>query len=368
VGNARQRIVFGISVAVLGALVFVVASAYVVDHDYAKVAAAIVGLFAFPVAPVTWHILGERRRTARRAAEKTPPKPSSLSAGDRFWLRFIAVALIVIGPMIVSSRFGVLGSVKRHALWFVPRSEPSLVGLGEGGSRDFKDVATFIARVPAEAELVLVVHQKPDPVQNQKGGSAVLAWGNGQALITADADLGKNESVSDKIDELNDLRSKAPLPIDKLLQISVDEKTVVVASDGWRSKVDPGKGPNADLMRELGRAPQDAPFVVAFVPRTVKDAVSIRAGAAWVTIGEESISIEGRVEAVDAAAATKLVDAATAELHGKLGDIPEKCRDEVGKLVDRVHITATGAIITARAEIPQQALMGLMFCGMSFAK
>src|SRR5690349_15881568 len=97
--KAKQRIVFGALFVLLGALLFWIASAYVVDHDYNRIAAAIVGGLAFPVLPVVWHVIGERRRRTKVAAMKQAPK-TTLAATDRYWLRFTAVALVVLGPMI----------------------------------------------------------------------------------------------------------------------------------------------------------------------------------------------------------------------------------------------------------------------------
>jgi len=43
----------------------------------------------------------------------------------------------------------------------------------------------------------------------------------------------------------------------------------VIASDGWKTKVEPpGTGPSEELLGELRRAPQDAVFVAAIAPRT----------------------------------------------------------------------------------------------------
>src|SRR5256885_9961609 len=115
--NVRGRIVFGGLVVLLGVTLFVVTSAYVIDHGYNKIAAAIVGTFAFPIAPLGWHFFAERRRAKRLANAKLPAK-ATLTGHDRFWMRFAVVALALLGPMIASSGFGVLGSVWRHGLWF----------------------------------------------------------------------------------------------------------------------------------------------------------------------------------------------------------------------------------------------------------
>jgi hypothetical protein len=366
-GQARTRIVFGLLVAVLGAALFVTASAYAVDHGVAKWLAAAVGGFAFPVAPALWQFVSERRRRARIAAAKTPPK-TSLTGYDRFWMRFVVVALVVLGPMFAHSRFGVFGSVWRQALWFVPATPVDLSSLGTGAQRDFKGAEHLLKRVPGDAELVVVVHPPAD--SGQPAGDAVLAWGAKQAVIAVDEAIAdKDKDLEKGIDELNAERDKVPwLPIDKLDKISTSDKTVLIASEGWKSKVEPaGTGPSEELLGELRRAPQDAVFVAAFAPRTkitVKDVdpETIRHGVLWASGDQKHIVLAGRLEAVDAAAATKLVEEIEAVLHAKTADIPAACRDEVSKLVSGLELQHSGAIVTARLELEPEKLFGLMFC------
>jgi len=90
----------------------------------------------------------------------------------------------------------------------------------------------------------------------------------------------------------------------------------------------------------------------------------IRHGVVWASGNEKQLVIAGRLEATDAAAATKLADELDAVLHLKTADIPDKCRSEVGKLVDRLQLQHSGTIITARLEVEPEQLMGLMFCAM----
>jgi hypothetical protein len=366
--NAKARIVTGLAVTVLGAALFATASAYVVDHDYNKIAAAIVGAFAFPVAPLGWHLLSERRRRKRLAEAKARAK-SSLTGADRYWFRFLVVALVVLGPMFAASRLAVFGAVWRHGLWFVPASPPDLSSVGAGPARDFKDQAELLKRVPSDAELVIVGHQKAE--NGKPGGSIVVAWGGHQAMIVADAGLDDGEPLSKKLDEINANRDKLPwLSVDKLEEIKTSDKTILVATEGWRSKVDPaGTGPSEELRGELSRAPQSAPLVFAVTPRTKLtphdlDPDMIRHGAAWVDSNDDGIVIATRFEMRDEAAAKKIVAEVDDVLHFKTKDIPENCREPVSKIVDRIHLDQHGTIVTGRAEIPGEALMGLMFCAM----
>lgn len=121
----RQRIVFGILATVAGALLFEVASAYLVSRELPPWLAIAVGAFAFPVAPLTWHVLGERSRKKKQAAAKTP-STSTLTSGDRYWLRFFVVALVMLGPMVAIDKLDVARAAWRHGLWWWPTSsEPT---------------------------------------------------------------------------------------------------------------------------------------------------------------------------------------------------------------------------------------------------
>jgi hypothetical protein len=357
--KARQRIVFGLLSCVLGAALFLIASAYVIDHDHGKILATAVGAFAFPVAPIAWHLVSERRRRTRIAAAKAPPK-TTLTGFDRYWMRFVVVALVVLGPMVAASRSAVLGAVWRHPLWFWPETPANMA----------KDAAPLLKRVPGDAELVVVIHTPAD--DHKAAGSAVFAWGNKQLMAALDDSLADMQKDHVKgLEELNADRDKVPwLPFDKVSEVSTSDKTVVIASEGWKTKVDPpGIGPSEELLGELARAPQDAVFVAAFTPRTKLtpkdlDPAMIRHGVVWATGNDKQFVIAGRLEATSVEAATTLAGELDAVLHLKTADIPEKCRDDVSKLVEHLQLEHTGTIITARLEVAPEQLVGLMFCAM----
>lgn len=349
--NAKQRVVFGMSMVVAGLLLAVVASAYVVDRGWGKIAAAVIGLAAWPVVPVAWHAFAERRRAKRLAAAKVPAK-SALTGFDRYWMRFVVIAIAVLAPMFYSSGRGVFGAVKREALWFWPTSAAS---------------NPLLRRVPADAEVVVVWHK---PAEDGKhGGNAVFAWGARQAMLAIDGSLGEGELISKKLDDLNAARDKLPfLPIEKLVEVPVSGDTFVIATEGWRSKVESaGSGPNEELRGELARAPGDAMFAAAFAPRTKitlrdLDPVEIRHGVVWVEKHEHSIVLDSRIEARDEALAAKFVDEVDALVHFKTKDIPDGCRDAVGKIVDHLKLDHVGTIVSAHVEITEDAIMPLMFC------
>jgi hypothetical protein len=367
--NRAQRFVFGISVTLVGVLMFTVASAYIVFRGWPHWLAVGVGALAFPVGPLTWQLLGERSRKKKLAAAKTPPK-TTLTAGDRYWLRCVGVALLVLGPMIAIGRFDVARATWRHGLWWVPKHyEPStthggpLQAIGTGTPRTFEVFGTPLQRVPSDAELVVFV-QSPE---GEPDGRGVLAYGDKQVMFAGEGKaLATEGDVGEKIAELNKQRSKIPwLPMDEIQLISHSDSSLVASSAGWRSRVElPGMGPSAELLRELGRAPKDAFFVAAFIPKTTRDVLSTKAGAAWLYKKGEKLVLEGRVEANDEAAAKHLVSEATRALDKAAHDVPESCREAVGNIVKAIQLDQTGAIVTGRLEVDGGALMGVAFCAM----
>lgn len=358
--NARQRITFGLLVTVLGAAVAWIASTYVVDHGWGKIAAGVIGGLAWPVLPGVWQLVGERRRKAKLATAKKPAS-ATLTGYDRYWLRFVVVAAAVLGPMFGASRLGVFGSVKRQATWFVPAGPPP--------PRDFKAEEHLLKRVPADAELVFVMHVEPE--NGKKGGSGVMAWGNGEAMIAADDSFDDGESHAKKLEELNANRDKIPfVKVGAFSELSTSDHTIVVVTDGWKAKVEAAaSGPSAELRGELARAPASAMVVIAFAPKTkisVKDIEpdTIQHGVAWFAMDEKTLSIAGRVDMKLPADATKLHDELGKLLGAESKDIPEACKEQVGKLASSVKLDVSGTVVSARAELPTEALMGLMFCAM----
>ena len=345
--NVRSRVVFGVLLTILGAATFLVVAAFALDHVSSTIFAAIVGGLAFPVLPVVWHIVGERRRTQRRAVMKAPPK-TSLTGGDRFWMRFAAVVLVVIGPMVAIGRGGVVRAVWRHGLWFIPAAEP--------GPRD---TSALLRHVPGDAELVVIVHERDD----KHDGDGVLAWGNGQVMAAADGKLTEAPTPQGIADLNTELKNQHWLASETVQLVSTSDTSIVASSPGWRGKVESlSGGLSPELDREVARAPHGTVFVAAFVPKTTRDALSIRTGVVWATRENENLVVEARVEATDDAAAAKLVIEGKAALHLDTKAIPERCVDPVGKIADQIHFTQAGPVVTLRAIVPSTTMFGLLMC------
>lgn len=337
---------FGIGVALFGALTFLAASAFVVSRDQPKWLAAIVGALAFPVLPAVWHVLGERKRKHRIADAKTPPK-STLASTDRYLLRAIAVVLVVIGPMVAIGGFGFVRGVWTNKGWFIPRYELAV-------SDD------LLAHVPADAEAVITIR---DPEAKEKG-SALLAWGDRQLLAIAKGDaLDKEEDAAKKIAELNKNRSKIPfITVDPVALVPTAKNMLAATSERWRTQIEAGTGPSAALRAELARAPSNAAVVLAIAPKP--GTVPIKSGAAWLVGSDEKLVLDGRIEATDALAAEKLLDYLRTAWKVQATEIPAKCRDEVDLIVGQIKTTRTAAVITIHLELQPEKIAGLMFCAM----
>lgn len=372
----RQRLATALVVAVVGAVMFVVASAYLVARDQPRWLAGAVGALAFPLLPMTWHVIGERRRRARSATVEQPaPRKaaSSLAGIDRFWLRLAAVAIVVIGPMIAIGRFDVARAAWHHGLWFVPAAPIAittthggpLATIGTGAPRSLDRYAAFLRRVPAEAELVVTFHKERD--DSGPAGDGVAAWGNHQLLALADAaglDANNGAQLANGIDEVNAQRDKlAWLAFERVAEVKLDAALVAMASDGWRATVVASSGgPSEAIRRELARAPATANAAIAFVPRSLAILVPVRAGAAWLVVGKDTIAVEGRAEAADAATAQRVVDDLRGALDRALARVPVDCRPAVEHLVERVTLDVSSAVITGRAEVSTGEIFGAMMC------
>ena len=336
-----------LALGAVGAIVFVVASAYVVSRDLPAWLAGAIGALAFPIGPIAWHVVGERGRRARLALEKKPPK-SSLTAIDRLWLRVAGAAIVVIGPMIAVGGFDVARATWHHATWWVP-SAPRLAS---------SDAERLMRYVPNDAELVVVrIADRTCPFDVK--GDAIAAWGDRQALLVASQMLSA-DNVDGVVREIDRLRK---LPLDKVAPVKLDGGAAAIASYGWRARVEAGDaGPSDDIRAELARAPGDAAIIAAFVPRTLHD-VPVRAGAAWLRADKENrrVVIEARVEAVDADAAHKLADGARAAL-ASAEFTAEGCRPTLKAIAADVVIDTSGATVTGRVEVPADKLLELAFC------
>jgi hypothetical protein len=352
VSKLRQRSIFGGLVVVLGALLFLVSSAFIIDRGYPKVIAAIVGGLAFPVLPVAWHVWGERSR-AKKQAEAKKPSTSTLTGFDRFWLRFVVIAAVVIGPMIGMAKLGVVRAAIHHGLWFIPEFEPGLGMVGEGPRHDLTRVEPLLKRIPSDAEGVVV------SAPSTLNGEGMIAFSNHDVVAAAEGTMLRDD---DMIRRINDaFKGQHYLLLDPIAMV-IDRDITVAATDKWKLKVDPAPGGLSQVLRrELERAPADAQFFMAFTPKTVRDAKSIRSGAMWTINRDKDFVIEARIEALDVRRAYELITEAKA-LKADALPISGDCKTAVGKILDRLELAQVGAVVTARVTIPEGTADDLARC------
>ncbi len=353
----RGKAVFGIGLVVFGLAVFMLASAYLVSRDQPKWLAAAVGALGFPVLPVLWQVIGERRRRLRLAAEKTPSK-STLASGDRYLLRAVVVAAAVLAPMFAIGRFAVIRAVWDHKTWFIPEAHYDTI----------ESTDELFAHVPADADAVLLIRDH-DEKKSDKLGVGIVAYGDHQlAMIAPEADT--TEHTADKIKQLNDQRGKIPfVKIDSLDAVTLGKGMFAVATERWRSGIRvAGAGPRAAIKNELAKAPSDAVVSLAYVPAKPIDGIEKLTGWMLQKGTNEKLTIEGRVDAVDAASAERLVDTARALWKVQRSELPETCRDELAKVTDAAELERKGAVVTFHVAIQPEQLMSLMLCGIKGAK
>jgi hypothetical protein len=346
VSKLRQRSIFGGLVVVLGALLFLVASAFIVDRGYPKVLAGIVGGLAFPVLPVAWHVWAERARKRKQAEAQKPGKASksTLTGYDRFWVRFVVVAAVIVGPMIYMQKLGVIGAVKRHATWMVPAFEPGLGMLGTGPHRDLGRIEPLLKRVPADAEGVIV--WAPREVR----GEGLLAFNNHDLLAAGEGDMLRDDDMIRHINEF--FKAQHFLMLDPIAMV-IDRDITVAASDKWKGKVEPAPGTLPTVLRDnLERVPADADFFGAIAPRTIRDAKTIKSGAFWALRTGKGLVFESRVEAVDVAKAYQLIHDLQA-LRPEQLPFPAACRDKAAKVLSRIELAQVGTVVTERVAIDE---------------
>lgn len=350
--SRRGKAIFGLGLVVFGLAVFLFASAYLISRDQPKWLAAAVGALAFPVLPVLWHVIGERRRRQRLASDKTPPK-TTLAPGDRYLLRAFVVAAAVLGPMFVIGKFAVVRAAWDYKLWFLPDNFDRIDGAD-----------SLFLHVPADADAVLVVHEHDD---NKVG---VIAYGDHQLAVIVPKDEKFESTQVDQVKEINDQRSKVPfVKLDAVDLVPMGKQWLALATDRWQSAIrSEGPGPRAAIKQELSNAPASALLSLAYVPATPTGGIQKLSGWVIQKATNEKLTVEGKLEAVDAPSAERLLETTRALWKVQKSEWPEACRDEISKLADKAEIVRKGATITLQLTIEPEQLMGVMMCGLKSAK
>jgi hypothetical protein len=348
----RVPIGFVLLVVVLGAVMFVVPSAFAASRGAPWWLCMTAGALAFPVLPVGWHLFSERRRRARRAAAKTP-STTVLTGGDRFVIRCLAVGIVAVGPAFVLDGKGAFSTVANNVGWIIPPTPWP-------GHSD----AALLSRVPADAEIVVSIHKdaeaKHGDVDAKPAVDAIVAYGNHKGMVYSPGDPDGDKDVTES--EINEQLDKLPIKIDRVSIYSKKSPTYV-ASESWRGALDTATGPSADLKALLAKAPSNALAVIAVMPKTTPELKPIKTAVGWLVMTDDSIKVEGQIEAVDAASATLVIAGTRAAYQAQRDKAPEKCREPLDKINDKLHLDQTGATINVSFEIPMSMLGDVMLCG-----
>jgi hypothetical protein len=260
--------------------------------------------------------------------------------------------ILVVGPMVAIAKLGVVHAAVKHALWVIPAFEPGLGMIGEG-HRDLSKVEPLLKRIPSDAEGVLVV---TPPMIN---GEGLLAFSNHEVVAAGQGNIPRDDDTIRKINDT--LKSTHYLLLDPI-QMVIDRDITVAASDKWKSKVDPAPGGlSTALRRELERSPNDATWVMAFTPKSTRDAKTTRAGAIWMVARDKNVVFEARMEMLDVRRAYEFLT----EIRTLKADqlpVSAECKPAVQKLLDHVELAQIGNVVDARVTVSESVRDDLMRC------
>lgn len=372
---ARPRVGFLLGVIAAGLVLFLVPSAWLHSRGVPYVLCWLGGALVFPLLPVGWHVWAERKRsTAAAAPTKGPAKPatSPITAGDRFTMRLIAVAVLALGPLLFF-RFGqTLRAVRDHGTWFIPTSPP--------GPRVLKGDPRVLAQVPSDAELVVWMRgikelqaelepgEKSPPEQPDEG---LAAFRDGELMIVIRG--GKGDISEKELDEINQqLAKNAWLPVrGKLVIRKRSNGLFVIVTEGWAASADDrdagkGNGPTA-IIERLNAAPTDAPIIAAASPSRPIAGLTINGAQSWLRISKTDIRLDGEMFVSDKTAAATVVASLRASQALLEAKVPADCKKPVSALFSRVVIDAGETSVRVSARWKPEEIGEAMMCGFAAA-
>ncbi|HUJ62081.1 MAG TPA: hypothetical protein VLX92_26425 [Kofleriaceae bacterium] len=289
------RITSGLFLVLVALLMFDIPSSYAFVRGAPWWLALAAGLVVFPALPVTWHVLGERKRKRVRAAAKIPPK-SSTTGWERLLFRGGAVAVVVIGGLAFATGGDLFRGMRRHALWLFARDPGSMLSDPALSLVPPDAEAVFWARpTPAMRDAMARIRKDlsdmPDVVVAIRGKHDLLAVERGSTQI-----LEVYASLARMLGVPGDA-----LPRSETLQSGPDG-TRWWATPGWRAKV--GTGMPVELVDLARRIPGDAVVGVVGRPESTHDADGVRGGYGYARISGSTLEIEGELimESADDAA------------------------------------------------------------------
>lgn len=346
----RRPLLYGLASLGLGALIFLMASAFLVERGSPRWLAGLVGLFAFPVAPLGWHLVAERRRKQRLAAAKTPPK-HAMTAGDRYKLRFAASTVLILGPLFAIGGLRVIGATWRQRAWFMPHSA--------AGSAVTADA--MLRLMPADAELVAIFRDDAGAAKTKRG-MGVVGYANHRVVAMVPDDGFDDDAVS--ATTLNqELRNIDFLTLEPVGEMSgVQRGTRVMISPSWRSKLAAAERTPAAALTELARAPATAKLAVGYVPAEPAAAFGIKRAAGWAVATKVGFELQAHIQLTDATAADQLVREVSTRWLAKTNNGSDECRTKMAALASNVKVDRNGTDLSVQLTLSTEALTGLVVC------
>ncbi len=336
----KARLVSGGILVLVGIVMFDVPSAYAIVRGAPGWLALAAGLVVFPVLPVTWHLVRERKRRA------APPAKSKTTGWQRFWFRLLVIGVLVVGALIAFDRSRTWQAVRHHALWMIPSTNEPLVP-------DSK----VLDKVPSSAE-VIVWLRDTDDAQAMVSQVAPTSFGARELVIAVD---GTNVMILETGDaSLIDLL----VPWYRLFRPGSVTPKVVELPGGIRMWSTPGWQPSTGrataLIEQMRRAPNSAFLIAVTKPRTRKtDEVTGAVG--WLAVAHGEVEAVGELTAVGPREAMLLWDEAKREIENTRvkNPAPFAC----GSASDAsVAFAAYGRVFVARARIAIDKIKPLLVC------
>lgn len=376
-----RTIAGGVLIAVVCVALFLVPSAWLIHLGWSRWLALAAGLIAFPVLPVGWHLVAERRR--KRDAVK-----SSLTPNDRFLMRLVAVVLVAIVPLVVFARGRTWTAVKENWTWYLDWGG----GSGDAGSWEtasgapIQGDARLVTYLPDDAEVVVWLRttkefiasmakqfggeaQKPDPDAPQEVMIALRKDGF-LALIRSRKGLDEiKKEDREKLEKELGEKLFGGKPI-KVLIYSAQPDLHVVVTENWdaavRARAAGTRPAPTELLALLERTPADAPLVAAARNATVGGIVVDR-GTGHLRIAEKGLRVETEMQLASATAAGVLRRQLSGSVDDARRDLPKSCKEPVGKLLGGIEIGGGDTAVTVSAKLGFEDLMASMFCAMGEA-
>jgi hypothetical protein len=363
-----MRIITWVVLAVACLAMFDVPAAYAVSRGAPWWLALAIGLAMFPIAPLVWHLVGERKR----ARANKPARPGATSKWERLGLRAAAIGILAIGGLILVSRDKLVDAMRHDALWFIPTSEstradsPALDLVPPDAEtlvwfRPTDDARTTLARFSELAAAVPAL--RSDPPELVAGGSpdGWFAIERGSGDVLAQISRSVNEFAARFRSNTPKLTPISGFLFDFLLDAPVTDAghgLHWMASKGVKSAI--GAGRPSKLLELVTRAPDDAFLVSAGRaddedrgddrPRTMLGYLHLRAGRLELVV---------EVEAADAATADRLLANTRRVVEESDMRLIVDCWSKVG---GDSSVTRDGATIRARASIEPGEIRTLLKC------